>query len=88
MRLQDFFEGVITGMFDFVTSEEFTKLATSLSVLALAIYPFIKKYLSASAQAKYEKISKDLANSKEQINEYRDLALKYAAVADDAIKKY
>lgn len=81
-----FFEGVITGMFDFVTSEEFTKLATSLSVLALAIYPFIKKYLSASAQAKYEKISKDLANSKEQINEYRDLALKYAAVADDAIK--
>lgn len=79
-----FFENIVVGIYNFIVSPEFTKLATSISALMLAIYPFIKKYLSAKAQAKYERVANDLADAKLQIDQYRKLALDYAKVADDA----
>lgn len=82
-----FFENVFVGFFDFVTSEEFTKLATSLSALLLAIYPFIKKYLSAKAQARYNAVTYDLMNWKEQADKYKELTREYARIADTALKQ-
>lgn len=82
-----FFENVFVGFFDFVTSEELTKLATSLSALLLAIYPFIKKYLSAKAQARYNAVTYDLMNWKEQADKYKELTREYARIADTALKQ-
>lgn len=80
-----FFEGVIVGFFDFVTSEEFTKLATSIGALLLALYPFIRKYLGAKGEAKYNKLITDVTNWKQKADEYEKLAIEYAKIADNAI---
>lgn len=80
-------ESLFVGFFDFVTSDEFTKLATSLGALMLALYPFIKKYLSAKAQAKYESLNYNLINWKNKADEYEKLTLKYATIADNALKQ-
>lgn len=80
-------ESIFVGFFDFVTSEEFTKLATSLGALMLALYPFIRKYLSAKAQAKFESLNYNLINWKNKADEYEKLALQYATIADNALKQ-
>lgn len=82
-----FFENIIVGLFDFVTSEEFTKLATSTGALLLAIYPFIRKYLGAKGQAKYNSLTHDLMNWKEKADQYEELTKEYAAIADNALEQ-
>lgn len=81
-----FFEKIIVGIYEFIVSPEFTKLCTSISALMLAVYPFVKKYLSAKAQAKFNKITKDLADWQKTAENYKKLAAEYAKIADGALQ--
>lgn len=77
-----FFENLIIGIFDFIASPQFTRICTALAALLAAIYPFVKKYLSAKAQAKYQNIVNKLQNAEQELDKYKQLALQYAGAAD------
>lgn len=81
-----FFEKLVVGIFDFIVSENFTRFCTALAMLAAAIYPFLKKWLSIKAQVKYNRAVIKLANAKEEAEKRKQAALTLAKIADNSIK--
>lgn len=77
-----FFEKLGVAIFDYIGSEDFTRIVTTISALAIAVYPFISKYLSAKAKAKYEATVAKTANAKNEALVWKAAALKYGKHLD------
>ena len=81
-----FFEKLGIAIFDFLGSEDFTRITSSMALIGAAIYPFFKKYLSAKAQAKYALLISKLANAKNEVQIWKDAAIEYGKHLDQERK--
>lgn len=82
-----FFENVIIGFFNFVSSAEFTAIVSSIAIIAGGIYTFIRPFLKIKSQAKYDKAIEELRNRDIKINKYEELLLGYAKIVDNSLEQ-
>lgn len=82
-----FFETLIIGLFNFLSSAEFTAFITSASIVIVTIYSIIRPFLKIKQQVKYDKLMQDLKNKDEKLDKYEQLLTGYAQIADSSLKQ-
>ena len=82
-----FFETLIIGLFNFLSSAEFTAFVTSASIVIVTIYSIIRPFLKIKQQVKYDKLMQDLKNKDEKLDKYEQLLTGYAQIADSSLKQ-
>lgn len=82
-----FFENVIIGFFNFISSAKFTALVSSIAIITGSIYAFIRPFLNIKAKAKYDKAIEELSIKDIKINKYEELLLGYAKIADNSLEQ-
>jgi hypothetical protein len=82
-----FFETLIIGLFNFLSSAEFTAFVTSASIVIVTIYSILRPFLKIKQQVKYDKLMQDLKNKDEKLDKYEQLLTGYAQIADSSLKQ-
>ncbi len=82
-----FFETLIIGLFNFLSSAEFTAFVTSASIVIVTIYSILRPFLKVKQQVKYDKLMQDLKNKDEKLDKYEQLLTGYAQIADSSLKQ-
>ena len=82
-----FFETLIIGLFNFLSSAEFTAFVTSASIVIVTIYSIIRPFLKIKQQVKYDKLMQDLKNKDEKLDKYEQLLTGYSQIADSSLKQ-
>ena len=82
-----FFETLIIGLFNFLSSAEFTAFVTSASIVIVTIYSILRPFLKVKQQVKYDKLMQDLKNKDEKLDKYEQLLTGYAQIADNSLKQ-
>ena len=82
-----FFETLIIGLFNFLSSAEFTAFVTSASIVIVTIYSILRPFLKIKQQVKYDKLIQDLKNKDEKLDKYEQLLTGYAQIADSSLKQ-
>ena len=82
-----FFETLIVGFFNFLSSAEFTSFVASASIIIATIYSILRPFLKIKQQVKYDKLMQDLKNKDEKLDKYEQLLTGYAQIADSSLKQ-
>ena len=82
-----FFETLIIGLFNFLSSAEFTAFVTSASIVIVTIYSILRPFLKIKQQVKYDKLMQDLKNKDEKLDKYEQLLTGYSQIADSSLKQ-
>lgn len=82
-----FFETLIIGLLNFLSSAEFTAFVTSASIVIVTIYSILRPFLKIKQQVKYDKLMQDLKNKDEKLDKYEQLLTGYAQIADSSLKQ-
>ena len=82
-----FFETLIIGLFNFLSSAEFTAFVTSASIVIVTIYSILRPFLKIKQQVKYDKLMQDLKSKDEKLDKYEQLLTGYAQIADSSLKQ-